>query len=179
MKELFELFNLGDLNPRQGDGILYCIRRHSLEIRRERDAIIAVLQSKNVSAEARVDENIEIMAPSDMDRKELLDILTELSCLNEAVNYINAGYGNIKSISVLKDRFVITYSNLLVKGQLADAYNLVSIAVTQIVKDLRTVHQQKNALTEEDIRTVDELEEWAEEKMKELGRSNNSLVFKS
>ncbi|MBI2129554.1 hypothetical protein HYU07_04910 [Candidatus Woesearchaeota archaeon] len=163
-KTLWERFNLAEKNPDRGGGILYCLRYDYDRINAHRECIVAALKSMKFQLE-EVDGGIAAVPEkplTDHEGNKAYILLEELSVLNEAQEYIEAGYGYIKNIEALKDRLVSHYLSVFSKSKnLIDAYNFVDMVIPEIVHDIRVADAQNGILSNKEKKTLDDLLEFS------------------
>ena len=120
-KTLWQEFNLGENNADPGGGILYCLRYDGGRIKAHQESVVSAVQSMGVQLE-EVDEGIAVVPQWHLDHSEsdrLVVLLEELSCLNEAQEYVDAGYGQFNNLMELNHGFFTHYFSLLNEGNLA------------------------------------------------------------
>lgn len=178
-KTLWEEFNLAENNPDPGGGVAYCLKYDEDRISAHRESVITALKEIGVKME-ELGEDIAVVPPhqfDDSEQQKLLLLLEELSCLNEACEYIDAGLTNVKSVFELKSILISSYSELLKENNLADAYNLVDMFITQLVHDLTIAHEQNKILTNTDLKELEELADFAEREVKKLNNPHGFVVM--
>jgi hypothetical protein len=178
MENLEKQFNLGPANPDQGGGILYCMRYSSEHIEEHRAQVLAALKDIGLTFKDHK-EGIAVEAQNTLspeDEERTLALLEELSVINEAEEYIDAGLDGVKNIKDLYNRLVLSFMALLDKRNLVDAYNFVTVFIPTIVSDIWLADQQNHVLSAEDRRLVEELASFAQSKEKMLN-NNRSVIL--
>jgi len=158
-RELWEAFNLAKNNPDRGGGILYCIRYGSERLKAHQDTLISALQAMPLEI-IEVENQLGIKIKPDMTeskRETLLIMLEELSVVNEALEYVQAGLGDLGSLDKLKTALQGTYFNLYDSRALTDAYNFVSMSIPEIVRDIRHSDTHNDVLSSAERKILDEL----------------------
>lgn len=162
-KTLWNYFNLAENNPDQDGGILYCLRYDEDRISAHRTSVVGALESMGIGLK-EVDEIIYITTSGVMERAEqyrVRALLEELSCLNEAMEYTEAGFNQFSNVRQLKNGLMSAYFGLLEEREMADAYNIVTVAIPQIVGDLTLADCQSGVLSASERRELAELTRFA------------------
>ena len=180
MDSLEKQFNLAENNPDQGGGILYCIRYNREHIDEHHAQVVEALKHMGITFKDEeggngIAVNAENTLSQDEERRTLA-LLEELSVINEARKYKDAGLDDVKSITELSNRLMLTYHALLDAKNLADAYNFVDIFIPRVVNDIHLADQQNKILSAEDRKAVKELYSFARSKEKFLNK-NKSVVL--
>lgn len=178
-KTLWEEFSLAENNPDPGAGILYCLKYSEDRIKAHREAVIKVLKGLGIEME-EIEEGVAVIPahkPDDSESRKLLILLEELSCLNEAQEYKEAGLKDVHTIPQLTEALTSLYYKLLGERRMADAYNLVDVSIPQIVRDLSIAQEQNGVLSKTDKDALMELETFAKRVTERLAGSNRLVVF--
>jgi hypothetical protein len=167
---LWHQFNLAEANPSQAGGLLYAMRYSSEEIEAKREIVIAALERIGVTLEDMDEDGIGVALSDDAARDQALALLEELSVENDAVAYHLAGYGQYHTISELCTGLKGNYLELLTHGKpnMVAAYNLATLVIPEIVRDLRSADVQNNVLSARDRKELDALEQFARTKDRQL-----------
>ncbi|MBI2657725.1 hypothetical protein HYX08_03445 [Candidatus Woesearchaeota archaeon] len=177
-KTLWEEFNLAENNPDQEGGILYAMRYDAERIKAHRGAVVGAL--RDIGIEFQEVDNLIGMFPknvlSESETRRVYALAEELSVLNEATEYQEAGFGRFKTWGELKDGLVSHYFSLLLdKKDLVGAYNLATMVIPQIVRDLRIAQAQGKPFSSGEKRTIDDLLAFAISRERQLNHPR--LVF--
>lgn len=157
---LWPEFNLGANDPSPGKGILTCLRCTPEEIRERHPSVIAAIQTMGIDLQDIGEEGIAVVVSrelSESERTEALDLLAQLSSDNEALEFHAKGYGVARSIAELTNGLMMQYFELLEHKKLPDAYDLVTVIIPEIVRDIETTHAREQVLCpteEEEIRKL-------------------------
>jgi hypothetical protein len=177
---LWEEFNLGENTADPGGGILYCLRYDSDRINSHREQVIRTLKSYGIELND-VDEGIAAVPDHPMTSNEKMivyNLLEELSCLNEAQEYNEAGYGRMNSVRGLGSSLILYYFEL-VKENIVDAYNLIDLAIPELVRDIKIADRQNNVLGPEDRKALEELASFAERHVRMHNRPGGYVIIGS
>jgi uncharacterized membrane protein YecN with MAPEG domain len=152
-KSLWEEFNLAQANPDRGGGILYCLRYPEDRLRAHQKQVISAINDLG-AVPKDLGEFITVVPGREWDlheRRRVAYLLEELSVLNEALEYVDVGFGVFNNVSELKDGLIMHYLDALLKrGDVLHAYGLVTSTIPGIAKDLRTAHEQNRVLSPQD-----------------------------
>jgi len=175
-QDLWHVFNLGENNPDQGAGILYCLRYSVDRIHAHQESVISTLQTLGVTLED-AGQDIYAHLPkngTDIQRERVYILFEELSCLNEAMEYVQAGFNQFDNVEDLKNGLVTQYFGLLQKGNLAEAYDLVDLTIPEIAQDLRVAHLQNKVHSSQDLKNLEELVDFSRRQVNNL---NHPMVL--
>ncbi len=153
-------FNLAENNPDQGGGILYCMRYEREHIEEHHAQVIAALKAMGISFREEGESGIAAESQDDLDpeqQRRRFALLEELSVINEAREYKEAGLDGVKSVSELSNRLVVTFHGLLRSRKLANAYDFVTVFLPMIISDIRLADKQNKVLSSEDRAALDKL----------------------
>lgn len=162
-KTLWEQFNLAEQNLDPGAGILYCLRHSEDRIRGHQESIIEALQSLSISLK-EVEEAIAVVLPQPLPEDQFQRVyllLEELSCLNEAIEYIECGYGQYRNIAQLTAGLATAYYQCLKDHHLPRAYDMVAVVIPQIVRDITIADHQNDVLSSSERRELTDFMEFA------------------
>lgn len=177
-EELWEQFNLGENNPDPGGGILYCLRYSMDRLIEHRRIIIAALKKYGAEMEDLGEDIGVVLKMNTEESKEgIIYTLEELSVLNEAIGYKIRIDEGINSLEQLKCGFISAYFELLKERELAEAYDLVSMTIPMIVRDINTAHSQNNVLSEQEKKSLDELASFSEKQTEYLNNPLGKVIF--
>ena len=141
--ELWREFNLADLNPDSGGGILYASRFSFEKLKAMREPVVAAIKSLGIYLEGTEGLAIEVHLESERDApsdNQLMPLLEELSVINEALE-LGQKNPNILPINLTEYITGLTHelcSNELLTLNKPAFYHLATIEAPQIVHDLRT-----------------------------------------
>ncbi len=169
---LWHQFNLAEANPSQGGGLLYVMRYSLEEIEAKREIVIAALERIGVTLEDMDTEGIDASLSDDAARDQALALLEELSVENDALAYHVVGYGQYHTVPELCTGLKGNYLELLTNGKpnMVAAYDLVTLVIPEIVRDLRSADIQNAVLSEKDRKELAALEQFAQTKDRQLNR---------
>jgi hypothetical protein len=179
-KTLWEQFNLRDYSLDQGGGILYCIRYSPERISAHRNAIIKNLESRGVYIE-EVEDRLGVgfrRTQNHEERNSAIIMLEELSVLNEATEYQEAGLEQYRSIRELVDGIKTSVLEGVSQKNLVDIYNFLEMSIPQIVRDIRIADRQNKVLSNKERQALDNLMEFASRQVRQLN-SPHGLVLLS
>jgi hypothetical protein len=176
-KDLWKQFNLGKNNPSPGGGILYCLRYSPERIEAHQESVISALE--NIGAEI-IDLGqglgISLKGLGESEQRRAVILLEELSVLNEAQEYHEAGFGRYRSISELKDGLICSYLRALERDQVA-AYDLVDVNIPQIVRDISIADKQNKILNSLEREEIKELSDFARRQVEHMNHPGGYIVF--
>jgi len=159
--KLWSEFNLAKSNQDPGAGILYCLRYDANRLKGHQEQVVTALKSLGIKLDDLGDNNIvaSFIEPNSIVEKgeRAYLLLEELSCLNEAIEYTEVGFGKFKSIEELKHGLITTYFSLLTDEKKVEAYDLISTVIPQIVRDIRIADSQNKALSNKEKKALEEL----------------------
>jgi hypothetical protein len=107
----------------------------------------------------------------------LVTLLEELSVINEAMAYKEAGFRGIRSIQEWKKTLVGYYFELFKKRDLVAAYDLVTISIPEIIRILGISHIQNKTLSRRDLQALEELQNFCVRQDDNLNRPGGMLVL--
>jgi len=178
-KQLWREFNLAERNPAQGGGILYCLRYSKEHLEAQQEAVIKAIRGMRMSirdvGESRLELDLSFI-PED-NKKTACALLEELSVVNEALEYNASGFGNNKSIPELSRGLMDTYFQMLTKSNPADTYNFISMAIPEIVRDLRISEAQGKNFTTKERKAIQELQDFAKSQTRRMGNTSKYVIF--
>lgn len=176
--DLWSQFNLGENNRDPGGGILYNLRYSPEQLAVKRETIKAALVSMGISLVDRGDE-VGVTAEDVVEDGDVIEramyLLEELSVINEAQEYAQAGFADIKSIPALVSYLIAAYYQCLLKSGesgLDDAYDIVTVIVPQIVYDLSIADGQNSVLSNRDRIVLKELGDFGSAQQQRLNGAN-------
>lgn len=176
---LWEVFNLAEHNPDQGGGILYCLRyTEEVLVGKQRQVVSALTKLGFTLKE--VEQGIEAASShnlSDSDYRRAGALFEELSVINEALEYKQGGFDRIKSIQDLKNTIIGDFFGFLERRKLAEAYDLVSVVVPTLVRDIARADRQNKLLTRQDKVALQELQDFARKKEKFLNSPGGTVTI--
>lgn len=178
-KTLLNEFNLAEKNPDQGGGILYCLRYDEDRIKGHQESVANALTSMGIEV-YEVDEGIAVKPPKRLNKSEyskFYSLLEEISCLNDALEYSAIGFSQFDNISELKNGLVTSYFDLLEEDNLADAYNMVTLLIPEIVGDLRIADHQNGVLSVSERKELTDLMNFAQRHYKLLNNSHGFVTI--
>lgn len=178
-KILWDKFNLAEKNPDQGGGILYCLRYTYERIRGHQESIVTALESIGIEL-VEIDEGIGVkstLALNESEQNRVYALLEELSCLNEALEYAEAGLNQYNSIGQLGNGLMNTYIELLKENKKPDAYNFITMMMYPIIRDLRTANNQNGVLSASERRELTDLIEFTKGQYDLLNRPKEYIVL--
>lgn len=178
-KTLWEEFNLAERNPDQGGGILYAMRYDADRIKSHREAIVSALQDMGMEIK-ETEGMIGVIPKAPLDesgQRRAFALLEELSVLNETTEYQENGMGRYKNLGELSNGLKAAYFQLLDKHDLPNAYNLATMVIPQIVRDISISHAQGKSFSRKDIATIDDLMDFAVSRDRQLN-SSRVVVFR-
>jgi hypothetical protein len=168
-KTIWEQFQIPKYDP--GAGLLYCLRYGLDRIEAHRTQVVSALQELGVQLEQRGESDVIDMflrRPSTTSEKTRASSLaSELSVLNEATEYKEAGFG-YKNIEDLTTGLIVQYFTLLDTRSLAVVYDFVDLIIPQIVRGLRTADKQNKVLSSRERASLSELERFAKRQFNHL-----------
>ncbi len=179
-KTLWKIFNLGNLNPSKGGGVMYFLRYSPERINTHRNQVVSALKAMDVELRDCQDK-ILVRTPvpykdlTKTNKSRLSALLEELSVLNEATEF-NETYGDCRTLDQLGDRLIQVYWALLDSQKLANAYNFVSMGIPEIVQGLKQ-SEQNHALYKREKTSIEKLAEFARRKTKYLGRTHGFVIL--
>ncbi|MBW2995923.1 hypothetical protein KY332_01350 [Candidatus Woesearchaeota archaeon] len=158
-KSLWHEFNLGETHPAQGGGLMYCLRYDIGRINTHHETVVSALESQGVTLEdagdlIRVNPGKNL---NDSQKNSLVLMLEELSVLNDARAYASMGYDKYNDFEELKNGLVSAYFDLLEHSNIADAYNFLTLGITQIIKDAKIADMQNKCLKSNERAALKEL----------------------
>jgi hypothetical protein len=178
-KSLWQQFNLREDNPHPGRGILYCLKYSKERLTTHQERVISSLQSRGVELRDNgkgIDAKINGEGVlSELDR--VYELLGRLSCVNEALEYIEVGLGQYRSLGELKIGMTIQYYSLLEEDRLADAYNLVDMFIPRIIRDIKTEEERKVTLNKDENTALEELSKFAINQINALNHPGGVALF--
>ena len=177
MSNLEKQFNLGPANQDQGGGILYCMRYDSAHIEEHHTQVIEALKKIGLTFSDR-GEDIAVSSENKLspeEEKRALALLEELSVINEAREYKEAGLDGIKNIRDLRDRLSLSFYALLDQRKLVDAYDFVDLFIPRIVNDIRLADKQNHVLSSEDRKALEELARFAQSRAEMLNKGTSMI----
>lgn len=180
MDELWEQFNLAENNPDRGGGILYCLRYSYDMIRAKREQLISIMKNNGIQLVEMEDGMISVETGTDSldEHRKNFILFEELSVLNEAAEYYEAGLGPFNSVDDLMRKLVSHYDQLMMKKNLPDAYNFISTAIPEVISDLRFADRQNNVLSKKDRKTIEETLDYARSQSALLENPRNAVIFR-
>jgi len=174
--ELWQQFNLAENNPDPGGGILYAIRYAAEDLKAHQAKVIESLMVDGASIqEAGIGLGVHLGGLSHEQRERALLILEELSVVNDALEYYDAGV-NADSIEALAGQLISAYYAGLTPAKKVDAFDLVSDGIPQITREIQHAHAQNGVLSAEDLSKVMELQEFASRQANILGGHNIVII---
>jgi len=177
-KDLWKQFNLGKNNPSPGGGILYCLRYSPERIEAHQESVISALENIGATIQDYADQQVAVSFKNldESQKRRAVILLEELSVLNEAQEYHEAGFGRYRSISELKDGLMCSYVNILERDQVA-AYDLVDVNIPQIVRDIRIADKQNKILSAFEREQIKELSDFAKRQVEHMNYPAGYIVF--
>lgn len=181
--KMWKEFNLAEQNPSPGGGILYCLRYTREHIEAHHQHVVTALKELGIQLQD-VTEGIAVVPTRELDeveRQRVMHLLEELSVQNEAIAYHGAGFGACKTIGELQNHLVSAVEGCMSRTHqdLPTAYDLVTITIPQLVRDLRVSHRQNDVLSALDLDTLEALADYARRKEDLLNRPGGVVVFGS
>ncbi len=178
MSDLEKQFNLAERNPDQGGGILYCMRYSGEHIDEHHAQIVEALKRMGITF---TDEGDNIGARADTElspeaERQVTLLLEELSVINEAREYKEAGLDDVKNIRELSDYLISTFYSLLKSKNISDAYNFVTVFIPRIISDISLADRQNKVLTNQDRAALDKLSEFMKSKEKQLNSHRITIL---
>jgi len=178
-KTLWDYFNLAENNQDQGGGILYCLKYNSGRIKAHQESVVAAIKTMGIELEG-VGEEIAAKSSRALNKEEknrCYPLFEELSCLNEALEYVDAGIGEYNSVGDLIVGLKSKYGVFLINKKLRDAYNLVAMEIPQFVEDLRIADKQNKILSSSEREGLEDLMSFAKEKEAFLNNPKGHIIF--
>jgi hypothetical protein len=179
-KSLWHEFNLGETHPAQGGGLMYCLRYDIDRINAHHEAVVSALESQGVALEdagdlIRVNPG---RALDDSEKKSLVLMLEELSVLNDARAYASMGYDKYNNFEELKNSLVSTYLDLLEHSNISDAYNFLTLGITQIIKDAKIADMQNKCLKSNERAALKELASFVKNQDSLMNTTGGFVLFR-
>ena len=178
VSNLWMEFNLRENNPDVGGGILYCLRYDSKILAHKRDYIISNLNSQGLKIKEH-GEDLAVIPPKDMREsgfQKTVLLLEELSVLNDALDYASIGLDQYNSLFELKNGLITNYFNMLKPDQVG-AYNFVDLFIPQVAKELYIADKQNKILSSSEKDELEQLVSFAEDQVKSLNNSGDSIIL--
>ena len=178
-EKLWREFNLGERNPAQGGGILYCLRYSKERLEGHQEQVIKSLENLQVSirdfSEFRLALDLNMVLRGD--KKRVFSLLEELSVINEALEHKVGGFGKCRTIADLKDLLISSYLVCLKSGDMANSYEIVASLIPQIIKDLNIAGVQGKKFKRYEQRDIQELKDFAKRQFDHLNDSRGYVLF--
>jgi hypothetical protein len=178
--QLWNEFSLGDDNFDVGGGLLYCLRYNQQELEHKREIIVNSLENLGLSIEERGTNNLAIKKSNNFyqnNSDKTYILIEELSTLNDAIEYSNSGFGNCNSMNDLRNILMSSYFNSLKKSDLVGAYDIVSLTIPMITKELSMAQKQNNVLNRNDKTNLESLIRFSENQKKFLNNPSGYVIF--
>jgi len=142
-------------------------------IEAHRANVIRAIQNMQVELREDGPDGIAVFPQQSLppeDGERLVILLEELSVQNEALEYQAAGFGECNTIGDLRNSIISHVESLLPNIDLVEAYNIVTISIPQIVRDIRIAHLQNKVLSPQEVEELDGLASYAQRTARILDR---------
>lgn len=171
--DLWKEFNLGGANPDPGGGILYAVRYEAEVLERAQERLATTLGELGVTI-AEHDQGLGVSfdgIPDDSVEHAAL-LVEEISVVNEALEYHDAGLGKCNSIAELCDALRGAFFSLETPETKDGALDLVDLFIPQVTGDILNAHKKSNVLKRDELEEIHDLIEFAETQSAFLGGHN-------
>ena len=183
-KQLWTQFNLAENNPGLGGGILYCLRYALPRIEGHQEVVVDTLKGLGVCIVEEGDKlglKFRSEYATNKDQNSLLRrvnaLVEELSCLNEAIEYSRAGFGDCRTIEDLKNKLMCSYFEIFEKGSHVEAYDLVDFTIPRMVRDITIADRQNKVLSSKDRKSLEELSTFAKRQAEHMNDPRGYVLF--
>jgi hypothetical protein len=170
---LWHEISLGNPLYLQVEGVLYATRMSAGRIEGHRDEVVKALQGMGMSI-TQEEDGFRINGHNDSNGDGAVALLDELSVLNSAADYKNAG---IDSIAQLSGNYLRTWMRLSAGGNLADAYDMMSIELPQLAAGLRAADKINSPLYTHERVALDELVGLSQRKVDLMNRPRGYVIM--
>ncbi len=176
--DLWKQFNLGERNPAKGGGILYCMRYSKDRLEAHQEQVIGALKEMGATIADVGNGGIGLSLGHVADgiNENAVLLLEELSVLNEALEYHQAGFGACKSFGSLKNRFISGYFELLDRDKVS-AYDFVDLGIPLIMRDIAVSANQGKKLKAHERKTLQELGSFASRQVELHNRPGGFVII--
>jgi hypothetical protein len=176
---LWKEFDFAEQNPDQSGGVLYALRYDEERLKAGREKIVSAIEGLGATPQD-IGKDIKVSIGEETNEKKmatLVTLLEELSVINEAMAYKEAGFRGIRSIQEWKKTLVGYYFELFKKRDLVAAYDLVTISIPEIIRILGISHIQNKTLSRRDLQALEELQNFCVRQDDNLNRPGGMLVL--
>lgn len=181
--DLWHEFNFGENDPSPGGGILYCLRYTRERLEAHRKPVIDALKQLGMELVDIGNDSVALRGdpPDESTMQSILLLFEELSVLNNALGYHDAGFGDFTSIAELRGRLVFQVEQCLARDNrnYAVAYEIVTVIIPEIVRNIRLAHEQNNILSSTDVRELQLLKGYAKRRADLLDAPTGKVIVQA
>lgn len=181
--DLWHEFIHGEDDPSPGGGILYCLRYTRERLEAHREPVINALKQLGITLVDTGEDSVGARGGllDESTTQSALLLFEELSVLNNALGYHDIGFGNLTSIAELRGRLVFQVEQCLAqdKRNYAVAYEIVTVIIPEIVRNIRLAHEQNNILSSTDVRELQLLKGYAKRRADLLDAPTGKVIVQA